>query len=429
MSVVLLLLAAAHVLHVDSISDDHRRAGAEPVRLLQLPLHGTPGLLHLGAVPLRAQQACEPVRLRNRLGLRERHVHAPLGLLLALGRKQDPLHARRPADAGRRRATELGDQPVVAPTAAEGALGTQPRGLELEQRARVVVEPAHERRVDLVGDARVVEQRAHGREVLGVLGAQALEQPRCPLHHRARTGMVGVEGAQRVGIEPPAHLLRELLGVGAQVGAQLVEVVRAGLGRAQRRDPQAQALACPGLLHQLRQQQDQLGVERGIVGAEGLGSELGELAVATGLRRLVTKERAPVEDLHRLRQLVHAVLDVGAADPGGVLGAQRQRAAGLVLEGEHLLLDDVGRLPHPAREQVGVLEHRRLDRLVAGAAEQLASELLQPSAPPRIWADHVQGAPRGLQLLGRHGAYRASSARNGLVARSAPSEVTPMWPG
>ena len=66
---------------------------------------------------------------------------------------------------------------------------------------------------------------------------------------------------------------------------------------------------------------------------------------------------------------MHAVLDVGAADRGRGLGAKGQAAPALVLEGEHLLLDDVRGLPDSPREQLRLLEDRRLDPPVARALE------------------------------------------------------------
>ncbi len=192
-----------------------------------------------------------------------------------------------------------------------------------------------------------------------------------------------------------------------------------------RLDRRSRAGPAPARLDQLAEQQDQLGVEARVVGAERLGVHLRELAKAPGLRRLVAKERAPGPDLDRLGQLVHAVLDVGPADRGGRLRAQRQRAPGLVVEGEHLLLDDVRGLPDPAGEHLGVLEHRGLERLVARAGEQLLRAALQLQAAAGVRGLDVERAPGGLELC----AHRASSARNGLLARSAPRLVRPMWPG
>ena len=115
------------------------------------------------------------------------------------------------------------------------------------------------------------------------------------------------------------------------------------------------------------EQDDQLGVDERRVGADRLGADLVELAVAPRLRALVAEERARVPELHRLRELVHAVLEVGAADRRRPLRAQGEAAPALVLEAEHLLLDDVGGLADAAGEELGVLEGRRLDPPVAGA--------------------------------------------------------------
>ena len=170
-----------------------------------------------------------------------------------------------------------------------------------------------------------------------------------------------------------------------------------------------------------------------------LGADLPELAVAPGLGALVTEEAREVPELDGLATLVHAVLDVGAADGGGALGAQRERARGGVLEGEHLLAHDVGGLADAAGEQLGRLEGGRLDPLVAGALEQGAGARLERGA--RLGADSpsTSNVPRGALSLGAlnfrrrsrrarrrlHAARaRAARSRNGLVSRSRPSVVT-----
>ena len=127
-----------------------------------------------------------------------------------------------------------------------------------------------------------------------------------------------------------------------------------------------------------------LGVDRRVGRADRLGAELVVLAVAPGLRPLVAEHRAVVPELHRLRPLVHAVLDVGAADGRRALGAQRQRAPALVLERVHLLAHDVGRLADAALEQPGLLELGGDDVAVAVGGEDARRD-----------GDHGV-APRGL---------------------------------
>ena len=118
------------------------------------------------------------------------------------------------------------------------------------------------------------------------------------------------------------------------------------------------------------EQGDHLGVDRRIGGADGLGADLVVLAVAPGLRLLVAEHRAVVPELHRLRPLVHAVLDVGAADRRRALGAQRQRSFALVEERVHLLAHDVRGLADAALEEARLLELGRDDVAVAVRREE-----------------------------------------------------------
>jgi hypothetical protein len=124
-----------------------------------------------------------------------------------------------------------------------------------------------------------------------------------------------------------------------------------------------------------------------------------ELAEAARLRALVAEERPRGPQLHRLRALVHAVLDVRTAEGSGRLGSQRQAAIALIAEREHLLLDDVGRLPHPACEQRGVLERGSVDPPVPGGLEHLARGSLDPLPDRLALGQDVEGAARGLEPL------------------------------
>ena len=129
------------------------------------------------------------------------------------------------------------------------------------------------------------------------------------------------------------------------------------------------------------------------------------------------------------------MLDVGAADRRGALGPQRQRAAAAVVEAVHLLLHDVGGLADAAGEQLGGLEVGRLDAVVAGGAED-ALACLRRSRRRSLSCGRTSKVPRGAwiiaappSVLGGSRSGAASSRRNGLVARSRPSVVAPMWPG
>src|SRR5437764_1608944 len=103
---------------------------------------------------------------------------------------------------------------------------------------------------------------------------------------------------------------------------QGLDITAACLSGADRVDAQYE-VAQSKLFIQRPLQIDDLDVRgrRGITDA--FDAELPELAVAAGLRAVVTEHRPVVEEPHRLRAALHAVLQVGAADGRRALRTQR----------------------------------------------------------------------------------------------------------
>lgn len=113
-------------------------------------------------------------------------------------------------------------------------------------------------------------------------------------------------------------------------------------------------------------QGDDLGVECGIVNADGLDADLLKLAVAASLRALVAEERSEVVELDRQLAAVKVVLNDRTHNACGTFWAQGYRAVAAVCEGVHLLGDHIGGFTNTAREERGVFEDRKLDVLEAG---------------------------------------------------------------
>ncbi len=406
------LIARLHVLQPGRtvLADDRHVAGADPVGVPELALQRPAGELELRLEPGAARLNRQLERRARALAIADRDVQVDeLGRGRELARRQQyPLDPRRPARGRGRGPVEQLDQAVVAPAAAHAGLCPELVAGELEHRACVVIQPAHQGRVELVAQPGIVEQRADAREVLGVLGIEPVQELRRVAHNRLCTPVAGVERSHRVQVDAIAHVLGELLLVRAQERLQLLPVLRAGGRSAQARQPQPGALD-PGGLEQVGQEDDQLSVGLRRVGADRLGAELPELPVAAPLRRLGAEAARQVPELHGLGQLAHPVLEIGPADRRGDLRAKRQRAAAAIVERVHLLLHDVGGLPHPAREQLGRLERRRLDPAVAGGAEDLVRLLLEDLPPRRRFREDVECAARGLN----HRTLTAPRARAG----------------
>ena len=232
----LALLSGLHVLErrASSSRDDRDVAGAEPVGVLELALQRAAGELELRR---------EPGAGGRRGRVRRPRVAAPacgcasgneqvdeLGRERAARRRASSIRSTPggPAGGGGRRAAELLDQAVVAAAAADPGLCPERVAGELEQRARVVVEAADERRVDLVAEAGVVEQHPHLRRSARRprrRGGRAASGRRASISRVE--GSLGVERPQRVEVDAGADLGRQAVLVGTQVRRQLLRGTRA----------------------------------------------------------------------------------------------------------------------------------------------------------------------------------------------------------
>ena len=231
-----------------------------------------------------------------------------------------------------------------------------------------------------------------------ILGAAALSA--------AIAGSVRIEQAQDVALEPAALELGQLGHVRPEVVGQLGHVGRPAGRVADRVQVHDLDAVEARLAVEARPELDDLGVDGRPGVADRLDVELPELAVATGLRAVVAEHRPDLAQLHRLRPGLHPVLDVGADDAGGRLGTERPGLAvlGPRREPEELLLDDVGDLADTALEDVGQLEHRRLDPAVAVARGEVGGEPLQARPGRGLGRQQVAGPARGSE-----GGHRASA--------------------
>ena len=86
----------------------------------------------------------------------------------------DPLHARGEADGRGRLSAQLRNQAVVAAARANRILRAERIGDPLEHGPRIIVQPAHQPRIDLIGNAHGLEGGAQRREVLPRLLVQVI---------------------------------------------------------------------------------------------------------------------------------------------------------------------------------------------------------------------------------------------------------------
>jgi hypothetical protein len=255
-------------------------------------------------------------------------------------------------------------QPVIAPAAQNRALGTEVMGYELEGGMTIIIEPAHEPRIEAIGDPERIEPGTH-------LGKEVARFRRQEFREGRRSGIdafvaliLRIENAQRILFEPA----QTVFGQGGTVAGVVVDQRRA-IGMAARRVAERIELELGALqdaerAEDLGPQGDDLDIAQGLSHADELDIDLMELPEATLLRALVAEHRSAGEELQR-QILGEAIRENRAHDPGGVFRPQRDLFATAIGEGVHLLGDDIGGLADRPREDFGEFEDRGRDLLIA----------------------------------------------------------------
>ncbi len=314
-----------------------------------------------------------------------------------------PLHAHGETDARRRLAAELADQPIVAATGADGTLGAELVGDPLEYRAAVIVQPAHQLRIDLIGDADGIESRLESFEMSARLLVEEIGERRRIRQQCLGLRILAVEDAQRVGCQAPLAVFVELVETLLQVGNQRVAIDRTGFAGAQAVQLQGHRIGHAQLFPEARGKHDQLRVDirPGLV--EDFHTDLVKLAVTALLRLLVAKHRAGVPKLLHLATTRQAMFQNGAHTTGGAFGTQREGFLIAVQEGVHLLVHHIGTFADAAGEQLRVFDDGQTDLAVAIAVEQLRESTFQVTPGRRLRRQDIVHATNGLQGLAQFG--------------------------
>ena len=190
-----------------------------------------------------------------------------------------------------------------------------------------------------------------------------------------------IQHAQGIGLRPAlavgAHSRRHRF----QLPPQQLDVLRAALPVPHGINQKLE-IGEPRVLQNIGRKGDDFSVGLVRFRADRLRSDLIELPVAALLRALAAKHGTDVEPLLHFGGLLVSVFDVRPDHRGGVLGPQCEGTPVAVVEGVHLLGDDIGIGPDAAREQLRLFENRRSDFVVVIGPKDLARNGL--NAIPRI---------------------------------------------
>ena len=313
-----------------------------------------------------------------------------------------------PARRRRRRPAHLFHQAVVAPARQHRALGAQGLGGELERRVTVIVQAAHQVRVQAIGDAGGLQPLAQRVEKLPRGAVQAVGQQRRPGDDGAVALVLGIEDAQGIALQPRETVVGKPVAVFGEVLHQYFPVSVAAFAVAQGVQLQGDFFAHPQRLQDVGPEGDDFHVGHGLGDAQHLHVDLVELALASLLRALVAEHRSAAEKFER-QVLGEAVRQDGADHARRTLRAQGDAVSAAVLERIHLLGHDVGGIAQGTREDLRELEDRRRYLGEPVARGNLAGRLLHVAVAQHFPGQDVAGAADRLQ--GRHRLFGPPSGR------------------
>ena len=138
--------------------------------------------------------------------------------------------------------------------------------------------------------------------------------------HVTHRGILRIEDAKRAGLGLVPAIVVELRSVICEKRSQPLDVGRPAGAVADRVELEPETLD-PKPADDLREQLDQLGIDRRVVRSDRLEIDLPELAVASLLGSRVPEHRCDAVGLHRLGRPMKAVFDIGARYRGRRLGS------------------------------------------------------------------------------------------------------------
>ncbi len=300
------------------------------------------------------------------------HVHVAALVfrheLLFFQQLEDTLDTHGPAACARRLTAKLFDQRIVAAAGRNRALRAKLVGHPLEHGQIVIIETAHETRIDRKRNVVRLQNALQAFEVRARFFAEKIDQLGRILRDFLHGRIFRVEHAQRVRVQTALRLFVEHVHVLFEVRDQLDAMRRALFHETQRIKLELDAHQAE-VVPQTLAHHDDFSVGVRTDKAQRFHTDLMELAITAALRTLMTEHRADVPQA--LRTVVqHVVLDRRAHHCRRVFRAHCQIfTVQCVGKAVHFFLDDVGHLTDTALEQLRMLDDRRTNILVSVRAQ------------------------------------------------------------
>ena len=225
--------------------------------------------------------------------------------------EQETFKTDRKADARCGRTADLFDEAVIAAAAADCALRSERWILDLESGIRIVVEPAHELRVDGVGDPKSCEVGFQSFELLVATLAEIVRDDRRTDSRRFAALFLAVEKSKRILVKSGLAVFTELALLGFEEFDELLSVLRTAVRIADGVQMEIEIFQSE-LMENLTSHRDDFRIRKRRGRTEDFQTELVEFTVTAGLRTVIAEHGADVEHLMYLLVSVHFMFQIRA---------------------------------------------------------------------------------------------------------------------
>ena len=233
-------------------AEDHGKQGVRFVRVFHLRLDASAGNVRQRGQTEAPQIFRQAHGLEAAVRIRGRDIN--IGALcfrefnsLRFHQQPQTLNAEaEPASRGGG-AAELFHEPVVSAAAAYRALRADRVGYEFKHGPRVVIQSAHDPRVDRERDVHCAQIPLHALEMPVAVLTQVVEHLRRVFGHLAAFGILAVQNAHRVALQPVPAGIAKSIDVFGEIGFQRGLIVLAAIPTADGVDLQPDILQLEGI--------------------------------------------------------------------------------------------------------------------------------------------------------------------------------------
>jgi len=261
---------------------------------------------------------------------------------------------------------------------------------------RVVVEPAHKLRIFHVLNADFVQKFFHKPMEFLVFRDAVIDKLRSKLCQNLAVFHFAIEQSKRIRVQSSLAIFTKVALFSHVVIHKSLFILFTTFFGTDVVQLHSKTVFNSQVFKNFPGEKNALHIQRRITLPDNFHAKLPEHSVTTFLRSIVTKVRLDVEKFHRLRQLLHAMLNVGAHCSGRSFRFQSEAASALVQERVHFFGNNIRVFSNTAIKHFRVLQNRSGNTAKPGLTTTVPGNFLNKCKKLVIFRKDVVDALRSL---------------------------------